>query len=185
MADVLDAIHEDHTNMTKMLDALERQLAVFDAGETPDYDIVRGVVEYCIGYPDLYHHPKEDLVFERLKAVDPEAAAEVGDLPSEDAEPTVLTHRLRDAVEAVLGDLEVPRGRFDETLRAFLDATRQHMTLEERAFLPAARRALSAAELAEIDARLSQRDDPLFGAPSEERFAALRQDILNWAKDGA
>ena len=184
MTDVLDAIYEDHANMAKMLDALERQLQVFDAGETPDYDIVRGVVDYCLDYPDLYHHPKEDLVFERLEAVDPEAATEVGDLPGEHAELTVLTHRLRDAVEAVLGDLEVPRGRFDETLRAFLDATRRHMALEESAFLPAARRALSAADLAEIDARLDPRGDPLFGAPSEERFAALRQNILNWAEDG-
>jgi hemerythrin-like domain-containing protein len=185
VTDVLDAIHEDHANMTKMLDALERQLAVFDAGETPDYDIVRGVVEYCIGYPELYHHPKEDLVFARLKAVDPAAAAEVGDLPSEHEELTVLTRRLRDAVEAVLNDLEVPRGRFDETLRAFLDAYRRHMALEESTFLPAARRALSAADLAAIDASLDSPEDPLFGAPSEERFAALRQDILNWAEDAA
>ena len=37
--------------------------------------------------------------------------------------------------------------------------------------------------LAEIDARLSRPEDPLFGAPSEERFAALRQDILYWAQE--
>ena len=185
MTDVLDAIHEDHANMAKMLDALERQLAVFDAGETPDYDIVRGVVDYCLDYPDLYHHPKEDLVFERLRAVDPAAAAAVGDLPGEHAELAALTRRLEEAVKAVLGDLEVPRGRFEETLRVFLDAYRQHMDREESAFLPAARRALSAADLAEIQDRLDRPDDPLFGAPGEDRFAALRQDILDWAEDGA
>ncbi len=48
-----------------------------------------------------------------------------------------------------------------------------------------ARRALSAAGLAEIDARLAPRGDPLLGGPRAERFAALRQDILNWAEDGA
>ncbi len=185
MTDVLDAIHEDHANMAKMLDALERQLAVFDAGETPDYDIVRGVLDYCIGYPELYHHPKEDLVFERLRAIDPAAAAEVGDLPGAHRELAALTRRFRGAVEAVLNDLEVPRGPFDQTLRAFIDATRRHMDMEERSFLPAARRALSAAELADIDARLDPQVDPLFGAPSEERFAALRQDILDWAEDAA
>ena len=184
MTDVLDAIHEDHANMAKMLDALERQLAVFDAGETPDYDIVRGVVDYCLGYPELYHHPKEDLVFERLKAVDPAAAAEVGDLPGEHAELAALARRLEAAVEAVLGDLEVPRRRFEATLREFLDTTRRHMTMEERAFLPAARRALSAADLEEIQDRLDHPGDPLFGAPGEARFAALRQDILDWAEDG-
>jgi hemerythrin-like domain-containing protein len=185
VTDILDAIHEEHANMAKMLDALERQLAVFDAGETPDYDIVRGVVEYCTGYPELYHHPKEDLVFERLKARDPAAAAEVGDLPGEHGELTVQSRRLQEAVAAVLSDLEVPRGPFDETLREFLDAYRRHMEMEERAFLPAARRALSADDLAELQDRLDHPDDPLFGAPGEERFAALRQDILNWAEDGA
>ncbi len=185
MTDILDAIHEDHINMTRMLDAIERQLAVFDAGEDPDYDIVRGVVDYCIGYPELYHHPKEDLVFERLRAIDPAAAAEIGDLPGEHQVLAALTRRLRDAVEAVLNDLEVPRGPFDETLRAFLDAYRRHMALEESAFLPAARRALSAAELAEIDTRRDPREDPLFGASGEQRFAALRRDILDWAEDAA
>jgi hemerythrin-like domain-containing protein len=183
VTDILDAIHEDHANMVKMLNALERQLAVFDAGETPDYDIVRGVVDYCLDYPDLYHHPKEDLVFERLKVRDPAAAAEIGDLPGQHAELAVRTRRLQEAVAAVLGDLEVPRGRLDETLREFLDAYRQHMNEEERAFLPAARRVLSAEDLAEIQDRLDHPADPLFGAPSEERFAALRQDILNWAED--
>ncbi len=185
MTDVLDAIHEEHSNMTKMLDALERQLAVFDAGETPDYDIVRGVVEYCLDYSDLYHHPKEDLVFERLRAADPEAAAEVGDLPGEHRELSALTRRLQEAVAAVLSDLEVPRGRFDETLREFLDAFRRHMDMEERVLLPAARRALSADDLSEIQDRLDHPEDPLFGALGEKRFAALRQDILAWAADAA
>ena len=144
MTDVLDAIHEDHANMAQMLNALERQLQVFDAGDTPDYDIVRGVVAYCLDYPDLYHHPKEDLVFERLKAVDPDAAAKVGNLPGEHGELAARTRRLQEAVAAVLGDLEVPRGQFDATLREFLDTYRRHMNEEERGFLPAARRALSA-----------------------------------------
>lgn len=185
MTDILDDIHEDHANMAQMLNALERQLQVFDAGETPDYDIVQGVVEYCHDYPHLYHHPKEDLVFERLQTVDPEAAARVGDLPGEHEALAALVRRLKEAVGAVLDDLEVPRGRFDETLREFLDTYRRHMNEEERVFLPAARRALGADDLTAIAARLSRPDDPLFGAPSEERFAALSRDILAWAEDAA
>ncbi len=185
MTEILDAIHEDHANMVKMLNALEHQLAGFDAGETPDYDIVRGVVDFCLEYPDLYHHPKEDLVFERLKALDPEAAAQVGDLPGEHGELAAQTRRLQEAVAAVLGDLEVPRGQFDATLREFLDAYRRHMNEEERAFLPAARRALSTEDLAEIETRLRRPGDPLFATPGEDRFAALRRNILAWAEDAA
>ena len=72
--------------------------------------------------------------------------------------------------------------------RWFLEAYREHMNpgahdKEEQEFLPATRRALGAADWAEIDARLSRPEDPLFGAPTEAHFAALRQDVLYWAQE--
>ncbi len=87
--------------MAKLLSALERQLAVFDQGESPDYDIVQGVIDYCLNYPDLYHHPKEDLVLERLQAVDPVAAAGIGDLAAEHQDLANLTRRFAAAVHAM------------------------------------------------------------------------------------
>ncbi len=183
MTDIIDSLHQDHANLAKLLDALERQLGLFDQGETPDYDIVRGVVDYCLNYPDLYHHPKEDLVLEHLKAADPVAAAAIGDLAAEHEDLAALTRRFADAIDAILQDIQVPRGPFEDAARRFIEAYREHMNKEERVFLPAARRALGAADWAEIDARLSQPEDPLFGAASEERFAALRQDILHWAQE--
>ncbi len=183
MTNIIDSLHEDHANLTKLLDALERQLGLFDLGETPDYDIVRGVVDYCLNYPDLYHHPKEDLVLEHLKAADPVAAAAIGDLAAEHQVLAALTRHFADAIDAILQDIQVPRGPFEDAAHRFLEAYREHMNKEERAFLPAARRALGAADWAEIDARLSRPEDPLFGAPGEERFTALRQDILYWAQE--
>ena len=46
-------------------------------------------------------------------------------------------------------------------------------------------RAIDRADRVQIACRLDHPADPLFGASSEERFAALRQDILNWAEDAA
>jgi hemerythrin-like domain-containing protein len=180
---VVDSLHEDHANLAKLLDALERKLALFEAGEPLDTDIVRGALDYCLNYPDLYHHPKEDLVYERLQTVDPVAAAAIGDLAAEHEDLAGLTRRFATAVDAVLQDLEVRREAFEQAAREFLEAYRQHMDKEEREFLPAARRSLSAADWAEIEDRLSHPEDPLFGARSEERFAALRQDVLHWAED--
>ncbi len=119
MTNIIDSLHEDHANLAKLLDALERQPALFDDGETPDYDIVQGVVDYCLNYPDRYHHPKEDLVLERLQALDPVVAAGIGEFAAE------------------------------------------HQDL----------------------ANLTQREDPLFGAGGEARFATLRRDILHSAQD--
>ncbi len=169
--------------MAKLLNAFERQLAAFDRGATPDYDIVRGVIDYCLTYPDLYHHPKEDLVFARLKLRDPAAAEAVGDLKAEHDALGETTRRLAAAVRQVLGEGEVPRDSVHETAAKFLSFYRHHIEMEEEKFFPAALDALTLEDWREIEGELKERDDPLFGQEPEERFVALRQNILDWEQE--
>ncbi len=56
--------------------------------------------------------------------------------------------------------------------------------MEETAFFPAAPKALGPEDWAEIDAQVSDREDPLFGAKVERRFAALREGILDLDRAG-
>ena len=46
---------------------LERELEIFDRGDRPDYEVIRAIISYFELYPDLYHHPQEELVFAKLK----------------------------------------------------------------------------------------------------------------------
>lgn len=185
MSDVIDALREDHANLAKLLNAVERQIALFDQGEAPDYDIIQGAIEYCLSYPDLYHHPREDLVFARLCERDPGAVEKLGDLMAEHRDLAAVTERFAEAVRNILQDLEVPREALDRTARRFIAFYRDHMAREEEVFFPAALEHLTRADWAEIDARMAARHDPLFGPQSEERFAALRRNVLNWAAESA
>ena len=56
--------------------------------------------------------------------------------------------------------------------------------MEETAFFPAAPKALGPEDRAEIDALVSDREDPLFGAKVERRSAALREEILDLDRAG-
>jgi hemerythrin-like domain-containing protein len=180
VADILELIHRDHANLGKLLDAVEAQLDRFDRGEMPDYDILRGVAEYCLNYPDLYHHPAEDLLLRRLRVRDPESAAMVGDLEAQHQALSAKVHRFRDAVDEVLKDLEMPRAAFVEVARDFVAGYRHHMRKEEEAFLPAAARALSLQDRAEVSAEAGPRSDPL-GDGAQQEFEALRQKLMRWA----
>lgn len=185
MAEILDRIRDDHVNMSKLLDAFERQLELLERGEHPDWDILQGVLEYCLSYPDHYHHPAEDAVFLRLRGRDPAAAQEVGDLRGEHVALGELTRRLDRLVKAVLNEAEVPRDRIHESGRTFLETYRSHMQWEEDAFLPLAEERLSDSDLAALDAEAKGGCDPLFGDESEERFQSLRDHILAWDRDQA
>jgi hemerythrin-like domain-containing protein len=79
---IIERLCQEHRNIETLLAVLERELEI-DRRHRPDYDVIRTIISYFQVYPDLYHHPLEDLVFAKLKIRDPAAAAKVGNLAHE------------------------------------------------------------------------------------------------------
>ncbi len=183
MRKLLKDLKEEHRNIERLLTVLERELALFDRGGHPDYDVIQGITEYFSGFPDRCHHPKEDLIFEMLRARDPAAAVEVGDLPAEHAEIAARVRRFREAVANVLAEAEVPRRNIDQVIRGFIENERRHMAMENERFFPLAARILTEADWADIEARASDATDPLFGPRVADGFETLREDILRWERE--
>jgi hemerythrin-like domain-containing protein len=93
MTKILDELQADHLNLARLLDLLGRELNTFKEGGSPDYDLVETILEYCLQYPKLCHHPREDLIFEKLQAHDPAAAKVIGNLKLEHDRLSALTVR--------------------------------------------------------------------------------------------
>jgi len=182
MSEALQRLHREHTDFARLLDLLDRELALFGAGERPDYDLIGAVIDYCLEYPDAVHHPKEDLIYRVLTSRDAELARLVGDLEDEHRQIGAMTRELAEAMRQVLTDELVDRQSVHDLTRSFVRRYRQHIALEEERVFPAAEQALSAEDWAAIDARLEHRDDPLFGSTVVDRFRALRDNIEGLAK---
>jgi hemerythrin-like domain-containing protein len=50
MTEVIRVLREEHANMTKLLNVLERQIEIYGGGGIPDDAIVRDILDYCLGY---------------------------------------------------------------------------------------------------------------------------------------
>lgn len=183
MSEVMNRLRQEHRNIIKLLDALEHQLAIFDTAETPDYDVLAGIGKYFTGFPDRCHHPKEDLIFRKLRERAPEAAEIVGDLEAEHERIGTLARHFREAIQNVLGEVEVSRDAFDTVARHFIRDQRRHLQMEEERFFPLAVEKLTPGDWAEIDARITDEDDPVFGSDAAAEFAALRNDLLQWEEE--
>jgi len=96
---IIDLLRQEHRNIDKLLLVLEQELRLFARGERPDYEVIRAVIAYFEVYPDAYHHPQEDMVFKKLKARDPAAAASVGDLAAEHQSGAERLRRVAQAVQ--------------------------------------------------------------------------------------
>jgi len=175
MTYMIEVLRQEHRNIEKVLQVLERELTVFDRGERPDYDVLLAVIDYFRDYPDSCHHPKEDLIVEKLKVRDVAAAATIGNLEAEHREGARRLHNVAMTIDAVLNDQELLRQSVHDIIRDFVDHERQHMAKEERLLFPAALNALSQADWSEIALKLDDRHDPLSAV--EEKLSLLRRNI--------
>ena len=183
MTEAIRVLRREHANMAALVKTLEWQLAEFEAGGTPDYDVIRSVIDYFLSFPDLYHHPKEDLVFGRLQERAPAAAERIGDLRREHEALGARTRELSAGLKAVLDEAQVPRESFLRWARAFIDLQSRHMQMEETTFFPAALEWLVDDDWKQLQAAMTTPDDPLFGERVGERFEHLRKSILQWQEE--
>jgi len=183
MPQIVDILLEEHQNIEKLLLVLEHELEIFDRGERPDYEILQSIIQYFQGYPENCHHPKEEMIFEKLKARDADAAKRFGDV---EAEHQVEAKRLRGlarVADYIFSDQRFLRETFRFAVHDFIEHQRQHLKKEEQLLFPAAVKVLQREDWAEIDARLDDREDPLFNPVVGEKFRALRETILRWEQE--
>jgi hemerythrin-like domain-containing protein len=175
---IIERLSQEHRNIETLLAVLEHELEIFDRGDRPDYEVIRAIISYFEVYPEVYHHPQEDLVFAKLRIRDPAAAAKVRNLAQEHQKGAERLRGVAQAVDSVLADRELLRQNVDKIVRDFIEHERRHIMMEDRDFFPAALKALEPQDWTEIASALTSRKDPLFSDVAEERFDGLRAHIL-------
>lgn len=174
----IEQLKLDHRNMARLLDLIQGELEVMRAGEPADLDMLHSVMDYALHYPDICHHPKEDVVYRRLVRRDPTAEARVGDLIREHVRLSDLTRKLAAAIHNMAHDVELPRAWLERLVEEFLSAYRRHIAAEEQTFFPAAIVALTDEDWAEIDAAADGSEDPLFGGHLAGTYRGLYERIM-------
>jgi hemerythrin-like domain-containing protein len=69
MPKIIDILLDEHQNIEKLLLVSEHELEVFDRSGRPDYEILQSIIQYFQDYPESCHHPKEEMIFEKLMAI--------------------------------------------------------------------------------------------------------------------
>ena|SRR6516164_1343982 len=183
MARMIELLRAEHRDIEQLLNVLEGELEVFERRERPDYEVIQTIISYFQDYPDCCHHPKEDMIFDKLKARDSPKAKGIGDVEAEHRQETERLDRVARIVRNVLLDREIARQTFSEVMRDFIDQQRVHMAMEERTLFPAAENALRPEDWREIDAKWNDKTESLFNVAMEERCQSLRDRILRWGRE--
>ena len=80
---VLATLYAEHRYMATLMKLVDDQLDALDAGETVDSRVLYESLHYMTHYPDSFHHPREDMVYQRAGELDPSLADSVDTLQRE------------------------------------------------------------------------------------------------------
>ena len=176
----LDKLRQDHASAAQLLRALEWQLSAFKLSKQPDYDVLLAAVTYFRAFPDLSHHPTEDLIFDKLRERAPDSAGSVGDLRGAHDALADQVRTLARGLSSILIEAELPREAILRWFAEFIDHQRQHIEMEESTFFPAAEKTLTEADWRDIEAEIARSTDPALEANADEKLAELREAIFAW-----
>lgn len=179
----LTVIEQEHQALAAMLRSLSMLLAHARRDQRlPNFDLVRAMLFYVDEFPERLHHTKEsELLFPRLRERAPEIAPVLDRLDRDHERGERAIRDLEHALLAfeVMG--EPRRAAFEDAVARYVDFYLQHMAVEERDVLPAARRVLTDADWTELDAAFAANRDPLTGHEPSDEYRPLFQRILNSA----
>ena len=183
MSTVIRSLLDDHHNVAGLLNLLGRLLdAVEDeSAGSADIELMRDIMTYMIRFPDHTHHPKEDLMFERMRAR--ELKPETGHIIDKLLREHAALARKGEALRRILLQVADVGGDHHRTLlatgRDYVQFLRYHMQLEEETVFSEAETLLDEADWSEIEDAFRTRTDPVFGSVVDREFRALYQHIRN------
>jgi hemerythrin-like domain-containing protein len=177
VADPVAVWHAEHVRFTSLLDFIEQQMAQFHAGEGPDYERLRDVVYYLHHYADRYHHPREDVAFQRLVKRDPGLRPAIDRLLQEHRVLDSAGRTLLKYLDDILEDVVHERAVVEAAASTYLLYYRHHLAVEEEEILPRAAKTLGPADWAAVATATPIVPDPLFGDDVAERYRELRRRL--------
>jgi hemerythrin-like domain-containing protein len=165
----------EHDHIRRTLNLLEMQFLDLCRNKKPDFSMMRSIVVYVQEYPELAHHPLEDMVYAILLKRD-EKVKLIQKLISDHTDLERDTRDLRECVESHLQS-DFSEEKLKQILSSFLIRQRQHLYTEEMEIYPVAQRVLTKKDWEKVQSVLPHGDDPVFGTRTREDYELLYRQI--------
>jgi hemerythrin-like domain-containing protein len=187
---IMAALRAEHKHISSVMAIFAQQLEAVDSGDLVDTHVMYETMDYMVFWPDRYHHPREDLVYNRVAEIDESAADNVDSLQREHDKMALRGRRLlADIVRwregEITGDSVVKDGR------AYIEKMYVHMNTEEELVFPQIEGVLTLDDWRELAAedQLTPAADPVFGGRVDREFRnlarKLRRNLRHSVEKGA
>lgn len=174
---IMQTLHDDHINVTRLLDLMESVFADIKTGNAGRLHVIHGAMQYMTAYPDMYHHPTEDVVFQRLISRSPETRPKVEALFVEHELIGAAGTTLRQALKLTIDQKSDPSQDLIGKAQDYIGSMRDHMNIEEGEIFPLAKVILTTRDWQLLDDTIAAAGDPLFGPQLQKSYQDLAKAL--------
>ncbi len=182
----LNVIRDEHRSLAAVLHGLEFVVREARAsGTPPSLPLLRAMIHYIRAFPETLHHPKEELyLFRKLSARTSEFDETLTELARQHEAGAPMIDALDAAIAACGRDFAQGLPALAAATERFVRAQMDHMALETKVILPAARAHLALEDWKAMAAAFGENGDPRFSVDADEEYRSLFTRILNLAPEG-
>lgn len=179
MNGIYQQLCDDHKHMQKLLDVFEALLNELGQQERDPatLSMILDALDYFSVYPDQWHHPVEDLVFEQLLGKPVDIRDVVEKVAGEHKAIAEATRSMNRLFYAVANDAAVEREQLFSTAREYVALQREHMRKENEILLPLVDQYLTETDWEEVTAALADRQSCHFHRGVRRLYEAIYQDL--------
>jgi nucleotide-binding universal stress UspA family protein/hemerythrin-like domain-containing protein len=179
----LAVIRDEHRSLAAVIHGLEHLVRrARETGSAPSFPLLRAMLHYIEMFPETLHHPKEDTyLFRKLRARTHEFDATLDELERQHAAGHAHVEELKQSIAAYEADPAGGFARFAAAVETFATGQSEHMALEAKVIVPAARKHLTESDWVEIGVAFAGNSDPRLSVDNDEEFRQLFARIMNLA----
>lgn len=184
-AAMLVALRAEHRHIAAIMGLLSQQLNAIERGDLVDPHVLYETMDYMVMWPDRFHHPREDLIFDHAAELDCSAAADLRELQREHEQMARLGRELLHAIEGWRSG-ETPGSDVVHRGRDYIRRSHEHMNIEEEEVFPLLNAVLTRGDWRELAAQdsLHPASDPVFGRRVQREFRQLARKLRRRLRRG-
>jgi len=177
-------LHTDHFHLQRLLNCFSHEIDCydFDSKCEPNLDVILSSLDYVHIYPDKWHHPAEDVIFEKLIQKSVKESELIKELQNEHQQIIYETNKVLELFNNVAEDCIVPANELLTAARHFITLQKHHLEKENEHVYPLMDTSFSDKDWREIEKEVTLQSDPLFDNRSKKEYDHLYRYIITLEK---
>jgi hemerythrin-like domain-containing protein len=190
---LISRLRSDHRNMAMLLDSLDAEIDKLTSSGEPDYSLVSDIMLYVTEYPDVVHHPKEDIVYRHLESLRPDIRSDLERVEKDHRFIEDWGLKLKYDIATLSSGTTPGRDELIAELHDYMEQLREHMYWEETELFSLADELQHYGDWSDVILANNEISDPLFGSQVERKYGRLLASIQQrvvwdgkkgvWARD--